>query len=129
MISERQDRAQVPDRQHDRDTHNRCGKFGFPALGVTGAGYGTTIVNWLMFLFLAAHVFNSEHFREYRLTMVPRQINYEMLKELFGLGLPVTVTQMLNGAMFTVAAILVGMISADILAAQMIASSSLLSIL
>ncbi len=99
------------------------GKFGFPALGVTGAGYGTTIVNWLMFLFLAAHVFNSEHFNQYRFAMLPRRINVETLKEIFVLGLPVTVTQMLNGAMFTVAAILVGMISADILAAQMIAYS------
>ena len=99
------------------------GKFGFPALGVTGAGYGTTIVNWLMFLFLAAHVFNSEHFNQYRFAMLPRRINVKTLKEIFVLGLPVTVTQMLNGAMFTVAAILVGMISADILAAQMIAYS------
>lgn len=99
------------------------GKFGFPAMGVTGAGYGTTIVNWLMFLFLAAHVFNSEHFRQYRLSVLPRRINVEILKEIFILGLPVTATQMLNGAMFTVAAILVGMISADILAAQMIAYS------
>ncbi len=99
------------------------GKFGFPAMGVTGAGYGTTIVNWLMLIFLAAHIFNSEHFRQYRFAIFPRQINYETLGEIFILGLPVTVTQMLNGAMFTVAAILVGMISADILAAQMIAYS------
>ena len=99
------------------------GKFGFPAMGVTGAGYGTTIVNWLMFLFLAAHVFESEHFRQYRYAILPRRINSKTLKEIFALGLPVTVTQMLNGAMFTVAAILVGMISADILAAQMIAYS------
>ncbi len=99
------------------------GKFGFPAMGVTGAGYGTTIVNWLMLIFLAAHIFNSEHFRQYRFAIFPRKINYETLREIFILGLPVTVTQMLNGAMFTVAAILVGMISADILAAQMIAYS------
>jgi len=99
------------------------GKFGFPALGVTGAGYGTTIVNWLMFLFLAAHVLTSQHFRHYRFAMVPRRIHFKTLKEIFVLGLPVTLTQMLNGAMFTVAAILVGMISADILAAQMIAYS------
>jgi MATE family, multidrug efflux pump len=99
------------------------GKFGLPALGVTGAGYGTTIVNWLMFLFLASYVFRSDYFRRYRFSILPRRIRYETLKEIFVLGLPVTLTQMLNGAMFTVAAILVGMISADILAAQMIAYS------
>ena len=99
------------------------GKFGFPAMGVTGAGYGTTIVNWLMFLFLAVHVVQSEYFRQYRHAIFPRRINKQTLKEIFALGLPVTVTQMLNGAMFAVAAILVGMISADLLAAQMIAYS------
>lgn len=99
------------------------GKFGFPALGVTGAGYGTTIVNWLMFLVLAAYVLRSPHFRRYRLAMLPRRINIGTLREIFVLGLPVTVTQMLNGAMFTVAAILVGMIGAEMLAAQMIAYS------
>lgn len=97
------------------------GKFGFPALGVTGAAYGTTIVNWLMFLSLTAYVFRSQHFKEYRFAMFPRRFNVETLKDIFALGLPVTLTQLLNGAMFTVAAILVGMISADILAAQMIA--------
>jgi MATE family multidrug resistance protein len=97
------------------------GKFGFPALGVTGAGVGTTIVNWLMFLFLAAYVFRSPHFRQYRFAILPRRVNIETLKEIFVLGLPVTLTQILNGAMFTVAAILVGTISADMLAAQMIA--------
>ena len=99
------------------------GKFGFPALGVVGAGYGTTIVTWLMFLFLAAHIVTSGQFTDYRFAIIPQRINYETLKEIFVLGLPVTATQMLNGAMFTVAAILVGMISADILAAQMIAYS------
>ena len=99
------------------------GKFGFPALGVVGAGYGTTIVNWLMFLFLAWHVLASRHFKDYLPGIIPRRIDLVTLKEIFVLGMPITMTQMLNGAMFTVAAILVGMISADILAAQMIVYS------
>jgi MATE family multidrug resistance protein len=99
------------------------GKFGFPALGVVGAGYGTTIVNWLMFLFLAVHVATSANFADHRFAILPKRVKFETLREIFVLGLPVTVTQMLNGAMFTVAAILVGMISADILAAQMIVYS------
>lgn len=96
------------------------GKFGFPALGVVGAGIGTTIVNWLMFLSLAMHVLKSKHFRDYRISIIPRHIKGETLKEIFVLGLPVTATQLLNGATFTVAAVLVGMISAEILAAQQI---------
>lgn len=99
------------------------GKFGFPALGVVGAGWGTTIVNWMMFVALAAHILHSPNFRDYRPSIIPRRIDRDLLGEIFGLGLPVTATQMLNGAMFTVAAVLVGMISADILAAQQIVYS------
>lgn len=72
------------------------GKFGFPALGVVGAGYGTTIVNWLIFLALAMHVLRSEHFREYRPSIIPRRVNGDTLREIFALGLPVTATQLLN---------------------------------
>ena len=96
------------------------GKFGFPALGVVGAAYGTTLVHWLIFLFLAVNVCTSERFADYQIAIIPRRINYKTLKEIFVLGLPVTVTQMLAGTMFTFAAILVGTISADVLAAQMI---------
>ena len=51
------------------------GKFGFPALGVVGAGYGTTIVTWLMFLFLAAHVVTSGQFTDYRFALIPQRID------------------------------------------------------
>jgi MATE family multidrug resistance protein len=99
------------------------GKFGFPALGVVGAGFGTTIVNWVMFLALVVHVMRSDNFKQYRLRIVPRVVNKELLGEIFGLGLPIAATQFLNGAMFTVAAVVVGMISAATLAAQQIVYS------
>lgn len=96
------------------------GKFGFPALGVVGAAYGTTIVNWLMFIALTLHVLTSPHFAEYRPRLVPTSLNWEILRDIFTLGLPISATQIMNGGMFTVAAVLVGMLGADILAAQMI---------
>lgn len=97
------------------------GKFGFPALGVVGAGIGTTIVTWLMFAALASHVLLSTQFRDFRPKLLPDRINTAVLKEIFVLGLPITAAQMLNGAMFTVAAVLAGILSADILAGQQIA--------
>lgn len=99
------------------------GKFGFPALGVVGAGYGTTIVNWAMFAALAWHVVRHPHFAAYRPRILPREINGKVLGEIFSLGIPISLTQILNGAMFTVAAVMVGAISADILAAQQIVYS------
>ena len=96
------------------------GKFGLPALGVVGAAYGTTIVTWLMFAALAAHVLYSQHFGDFRVRLIPRGIDLKTVRELLALGLPITGSQVLGGAMFTVAAVLVGVLSADILAAQQI---------
>lgn len=96
------------------------GKFGFPALGVIGAGVGTTMVNWLMTGALMIHVLNSKQFEEYRPRIVPRQLNRQLLREIFELGIPISITQFLNGAMFTVAAVVVGIIGAATLAAQQI---------
>jgi MATE family multidrug resistance protein len=99
------------------------GKFGFPAMGVVGAAYGTTIVNWVMFGALAVHVLRSKHFADYRPRIIPRHINRELLGEIFSLGIPISLTQFLNGAMFTVAAVVVGVIGAATLAAQQIVYS------
>lgn len=99
------------------------GKFGFPAMGVVGAGYGTTIVNWLMFAALVIHVLRSSHFEQYRPTIIPRHVDRRLLREMFSLGVPISLTQFLNGSMFTVAAVVVGIISAATLAAQQIVYS------
>jgi MATE family multidrug resistance protein len=101
------------------------GKFGLPALGVVGAAYGTSIVNWLMFLILALHIRHSEQFAGFRLSFIPRTFQKKLCLEILQLGLPITGAQMLGGAMFTVAAIMVGILGADILAAQMIVYSVL----
>jgi MATE family multidrug resistance protein len=96
------------------------GKFGLPALGVVGAAYGTSIVNWMMFLILAFQVRFSDSFEAFRLSIIPETFQKDRCKEILLLGLPVTGAQMLGAAMFTVAAVMVGMLSADILAAQMV---------
>ncbi|MBT8078642.1 MAG: MATE family efflux transporter [Gammaproteobacteria bacterium] len=96
------------------------GKFGMPALGVVGAAYGTTIVNWIMFAALAWHVMRSPRFKAYRPSIFPRRIEARTLREIFVLGMPITFTQILNGAMFTVAAVMTGVLGADVLAAQQI---------
>lgn len=96
------------------------GKFGFPAMGVVGAGIGTTIVNWVMFTALVVHVLHSRHFEKLRLPIIPRRVDKVLLGELFRLGTPISITHFFNGAMFTVAAVVAGIISAATLAAQQI---------
>jgi len=99
------------------------GKFGFPALGVVGAGCGTAIVNWVMLALLASHVVRSAKLEGYRPHIIPKGINRALLGEIFSLGIPISATRFLNGAMFTVAAVVVGMLSAATLAAQQIVYS------
>ncbi len=96
------------------------GKFGFPALGVAGAGIGTTIVNWIMFGALAAHLLLAGQFQDFRPRLVPQAIDPVILRDIFRLGLPITAAQLLAGGMFTIAAVMVGILGADILAAQQI---------
>lgn len=96
------------------------GKLGLPALGVLGAGIGTTIVNWTIFGVLAGHVLSSRPYAAYRFRLFPASIRTGVLRDIFALGLPITGAQLLGGGMFTVAAVLVGVLGADWLAAQQI---------
>lgn len=96
------------------------GKFGLPALGVVGAGIGTTIVNWTIFGVLAAHVVFDKRFATYRPRLVPRAIDPGLLRDIFVLGLPITAAQLLGAGMFTAAAVLIGILGAVYLAAQQI---------
>ena len=76
-----------------------------------------------MFIVLAAHVRLSPHYARFRPALIPKHIDWAVCREIFTLGIPIAGAQMLAGAMFTVAAITVGVLGADILAAQMIVYS------
>ncbi|WP_405221287.1 MATE family efflux transporter [Lentisalinibacter sediminis] len=95
------------------------GHFGFPALGVLGAGLGTTIVSWLMFVALAIHVGGRGGLRV-RWSRAILRPDRPLAGKLVSLGLPVAGAQLLSGGMFTVAAVLVGLLGAVQLAAQQI---------
>jgi MATE family multidrug resistance protein len=99
------------------------GHLGMPALGVVGAGIGTTLVNWIMFAVLAAFVRRASALRDYRPRLFPRRADGPLLREMFSLGIPIALTQILNGGMFSTAAVLVGILSAATLAAQQIVYS------
>ena len=96
------------------------GHLGLPALGVVGAGIGTTLVNWLMFAALVQYVRRARHLATWRPSIVPRRVDRRVLRDLFGLGMPVALTQILNGGMYSTAAVLLGIIGASTLAAQQI---------
>lgn len=94
------------------------GKLGFPALGVTGAGLGTTIVHWLIFIVLTLYLSHKRWFRLRDLWSVRGKGSGNALREICTLGYPIGAAHLLEGGMFTVAAVMMGVLSAAHLAAQ-----------
>ena len=77
-------------------------------------------MNWLMFVAIAVYLRRSTSIEGFRPRLFPRHIDGTVQKELLSLGTPVALTQILNGGMFSAAAVLVGIIGAATLAAQQI---------
>ncbi|MEA3001772.1 MAG: multidrug resistance protein family [Sphingomonadales bacterium] len=97
------------------------GKFGFPALGLRGAGIGSTCANSFMFLAMAAVVVFHPRFRRYRLFGRFWRADRERFREVWRLGLPIAVTLALEITIFNAAVFLMGLIGAVSIAAHAIA--------
>jgi MATE family multidrug resistance protein len=97
------------------------GKFGFPALGLTGAGIGTTITNIFMFLVMALVVTRHPRFRRYHLFGRFWRADRERFREIWRLGLPIAIMLALEIGIFNTAVFLMGLIGAESVAAHAIA--------
>ena len=97
------------------------GHFGLPALGLTGAGIGTTVTNIFMFLTLAGIVSVHPRFRRYHLFGRFWRPDWERFREVWRIGLPIAVTLALEITVFNAAVFLMGLIGAESVAAHAIA--------
>jgi MATE family multidrug resistance protein len=97
------------------------GKFGFPALGLRGAGIGSTCANSFMFLAMAAVVSLHPRFRRYHLFGRFWRADWERFREVWRLGLPIAVTLALEITVFNAAVFLMGLIGANSVAAHAVA--------
>ncbi|NNG03774.1 MAG: MATE family efflux transporter [Inquilinus sp.] len=97
------------------------GKFGFPALGVAGAGVATTVVNTLMFLALCLYVVRDRRFRRYALLARFWRADWPRFREILRIGMPIGLTVLAEAGLFSAAAFLMGMIGTAELAAHAIA--------
>jgi MATE family multidrug resistance protein len=97
------------------------GRFGLPALGLTGAGIGTTCTNLFMFLAMAAIVTRHRRFRRYHLFGRFWRPDWERFREIWRLGLPIAVTVGLEITVFNAAVFLMGLFGAEAVAAHAIA--------
>jgi len=97
------------------------GKFGVPELGVIGAGIGSVMTNVLMFAGMALVVLYHKRFRRYHLFGRFWRSDWQRFRAMWKLGLPIAITMGLEGSVFGLAALLMGLISAESVAAHAIA--------
>ncbi len=97
------------------------GRFGFPALGLRGAGIGSACSNLLMFVGLAVVVMRHRHFRRYRLFGRFWRADWARFRQVWRLGLPIAVTLGLEITIFNAAVFLMGLIGTAELAAHAVA--------
>lgn len=97
------------------------GAWGFPELGLRGAGIGSALSNFLMFIGLAIVVTRHRDFRRYRLFGRFWRPDRERFSEIWRLGLPIAVTLFMEISVFNAAVFLMGLISTAALAAHAIA--------
>ncbi len=96
------------------------GALGLPNLGVAGAGWATTIVCWGMFAALAWHVTRAARFRPHRLFNALGRLDLAACRQILVLGLPLGGLALMEGGLFAVTAILMGVLGAEALAANQI---------
>lgn len=92
------------------------GVWGFPELGLIGAGWATLIARLLMFAAMAAYVL-----KKWPLFRITRRINRVVARKLLAIGIPTGLQSIFEVGAFAVAALFAGMLSAEALAAHQIA--------
>lgn len=95
------------------------GHFGFPELGLTGAAWATLISRILMAVTMAVFFYRSRLFRAYQRTT--KGLKKKFIRKLLSLGVPMGFQYVFEVGAFSGAAIMVGWISANALAAHQIA--------
>jgi MATE family multidrug resistance protein len=97
------------------------GEFGFPNLGLFGAGLATSTVNGCTFLAGLWFATRVKPFARYHILARLWRIDWGLMRRLVVLGAPISIAFLLEYGLFSSAALLMGMISTTALAAHQIA--------
>jgi putative efflux protein, MATE family len=97
------------------------GAFGLPALGVVGAGIGSSLVNLITVIGLGLYIARDPQFREYRLANGWWRTTAARLRGFLRIGVPISLTLGAEVGLFSVAALLMGRIGTAEVAAHQIA--------
>lgn len=97
------------------------GNFGFPRLELVGAGIATSLVQLFMFATLLFYCLTHRRFRDYNLLKRFWKLDFQSLREIFVVGVPVGVATFAESSFFGAASVAMGWIDADSMAAHAIA--------
>ena len=97
------------------------GHFGFPALGLQGAGLASTLSSCFLFFGLLTVILLDRRFRRYRLMGRFWTRDRERQRQVWALGLPIAITLGFETTVFNASAFLMGLIDRDSLAAHAVA--------
>lgn len=97
------------------------GHFGFPRMGIFGAGIASASSNIFAFVVMLAITLGFPALRRYHILHRLTQAGWKTFRELFRLGLPIGITMVFEVALFNGAALAMGLFGLDALAAHQIA--------
>src|SRR6478672_5745465 len=97
------------------------GAAGLPRLELFGAGLGSTIIGFGMFLAALWIAYGRRPFRKYRVLAHVWRIDWALMRQLIAIGGPISVGFLLEYGLFGAAVLLMGLIGTTALAAHQIA--------
>lgn len=97
------------------------GHFGFPRLGILGAGFASASSNIFSFVVMLGIVLGFPALKRYRIFHRLFHAHWQTFRELFKLGLPIGITMVFEVALFNGAALAMGTLGLTALAAHQIA--------
>ena len=97
------------------------GHFGFPRLELAGAATATLITNFVMFALMLGYVLRHRRFKRFHVLLRFWKPDWPRFREIFRIGLPIGLTVLAEVGLFTAAALLMGRLGTDELAAHAIA--------
>jgi len=97
------------------------GWFGLPARGAQGSGVATALVLWLQLVVFAVYIARRRHYRAFAPFARLDWPHPQMIFDLLGLGVPMGVSVFMEASLFVVAALLIGSLGANAVAAHQIA--------
>lgn len=97
------------------------GKLGFPAMGLVGTGWASTVVFWTIFLGLVLYSVAKKSYSQYRIFSKLGRPDPHYFKELFRIGWPIGASMGVEMSLFMIAVMMMGWIGTAQLAAHQVA--------